>query len=128
MNLQKHKPYRNRQLLDLAHRVQECQIQLDGCPGFVEDGCEPVHSDQQIHGKGMRQKADDHQHAAGCYYCHALENRGRIRINGKQSAPMFLHRADLAPLAKKTEGPSLRGNYMTEQSKLIQLVGELVCG
>ena len=30
---------------------------------------------------------------------------------------MFLHRADLAPLAKKTEGPSLRGNDMTEQSK-----------
>lgn len=70
MNLQKHKPYRNRQLLDLAHRVQECQIQLEGCPGFVEDGCEPVHSDQQRHGKGMRQKSGDQYHAAGCHWCH----------------------------------------------------------
>ena len=34
---------------------------------------------------------------------------------------MFLHRADLAPLAKKTEGPSLRGNDMTEQSELDEI-------
>ena len=44
-----------------------------------------------------------------------------MALSFKQSAPMFLHRADLAPLAKKTEGPSLRGNDMQTPKWLVWL-------
>ena len=64
-------PYRNRKLLDLAHRVQECQFQIPGhCEGFSQDGCEPAHSNHSWHGKGMGQKARDYYHVAACASCH----------------------------------------------------------
>jgi hypothetical protein len=62
--------YRNRKLLDLAHRVQQCQFLLEGCPGYSIEGCEPAHSNQSAHGKGGSIKAADDQHAAACPYCH----------------------------------------------------------
>ena len=70
MNLQKHIPFRSRKLLDLAHRIQECTMQLPGCKGWVEHGCEPAHSDQGRHGKGGSQKSGDQYHAAICHHCH----------------------------------------------------------
>ena len=61
--------YRNRKLLDLAHKVTECQFRLPGCAGF-STGCEPAHSNQLRHGKGMGCKAHDHRHVASCHHCH----------------------------------------------------------
>ena len=70
--------FRSRPLLDLAHRVQECQLRLPGvCQGHSEHGCEPAHSNQQRHGKGMGYKADDFYHAAACHACHAELDQGR---------------------------------------------------
>lgn len=71
--------FRSRKLLDLAHRVHECQIQIPGvCEGYSAHGCEPAHSNQQIHGKGMGHKADDCYHAAACHSCHAQLDQGTI--------------------------------------------------
>lgn len=62
--------YRNRRLLNLAHRVTECQFRSPVCRGHSPHGCEPIHSDFSEHGKGMGIKASDDQHAAGCHDCH----------------------------------------------------------
>jgi hypothetical protein len=70
MSLTKRKPYRNRRLLDLAHKVNECQLRTPACTGYSPEGCEPAHSNHQEHGKGKGQKADDDQHAAACRACH----------------------------------------------------------
>ena len=71
--------YRNRKLLDLAHRVNECQLQLDGiCEGYSPDGCEPAHSNWLIHGKGGSTKADDVYHCAACHSCHFQLDQGTI--------------------------------------------------
>lgn len=70
--------YRNRKLLDLAHRVTECQLQIPGvCEGHSAHGCEPAHSNQQRHGKGMSIKADDNYHAAACHSCHVELDQGK---------------------------------------------------
>lgn len=70
--------YRSRPLLDLAHRVQYCQIQIPGvCQTYSDHGCEPAHSNQQKHGKGMGIKAHDFMHAAGCHACHAELDQGK---------------------------------------------------
>lgn len=70
--------YRDRKLLDLAHRVNECQLRLpEVCTGYSPDGCEPAHSNQSRHGKGMSIKADDNFHAAACHACHAELDQGR---------------------------------------------------
>lgn len=58
--------YRNRQLLDLAHRICECQ----NCGAYSPEGCEPAHSNQQRHGKGKSIKAHDCYFAALCHACH----------------------------------------------------------
>lgn len=69
---------RSRPLLDLAHRVNYCQVQIPGvCQTYSEHGCEPAHSNQQRHGKGMGHKADDCFHAAACHACHAELDQGR---------------------------------------------------
>lgn len=71
--------YRNRNLLDLAHRVNECQIQIPGiCIGYSVEGCEPAHSNWGVHGKGGALKAHDHFHAASCHPCHAAIDQGRV--------------------------------------------------
>lgn len=70
--------FRSRPLLDLAHRVNECQLRLpDVCEGYSSHGCEPAHSNQSRHGKGMSIKADDFYHAAACHSCHAELDQGR---------------------------------------------------
>ena len=65
--------YRNRQLLDLAHRVTECQW----CGQSTPDGCEPAHSNASWHGKGASIKAHDCYHAALCHDCHMHVDAGR---------------------------------------------------
>jgi hypothetical protein len=64
--------YRNRRLLDLAHRVNVCQFRLKGCKGYSAEGCEPAHSNQSRHGKGKSIKAADDQHVASCHHCHMI--------------------------------------------------------
>lgn len=62
--------YRNRKLLDLAHRVNHCMFRLAPCQGYSVEGCEPAHSNFQAHGKGTGIKAADDQHVAACPACH----------------------------------------------------------
>jgi hypothetical protein len=82
--------YRNRRLLDLAHRVTECQVQLPGvCEGHSSHGCEPAHSNQQRHGKGMGHKAADYMHAAACHSCHSELDQGR-RFTKAEKVEMFM--------------------------------------
>jgi len=70
--------YRNRKLLDLAHRVHECQVQIDGvCIGYSPHGCEPAHANWSEYGKSMGRKADDVYHAAACHACHAELDQGK---------------------------------------------------
>lgn len=64
--------YRNRKLLNLAHRINECQFRLPDCTGYAVDGCEPAHSNQGTHGKGKGIKAADDQHVASCHHCHMV--------------------------------------------------------
>jgi len=63
--------YRNRRLLNLAHRVTECQFQIEGvCQGHSAHGCEPAHSNHYEHGHGSGLKSADDQHCASCRSCH----------------------------------------------------------
>lgn len=64
--------YRNRKLLDLAHRCMECPCCGVGTP----DGCEPAHANWSSYGKGMSIKAHDCFHAAMCHDCHAAMDQG----------------------------------------------------
>ncbi len=61
--------YRNRKLLDLSHRVPECQFRLPGCKGWCE-ACEPAHADGLRYGKGTGIKSHDYYHVASCHACH----------------------------------------------------------
>jgi hypothetical protein len=70
--------YRNRKYLDLAHRITECQVKIPGvCQGYVPEGCEPAHSNQQRHGKGKGLKAEDCFYAAACHACHVELDQGK---------------------------------------------------
>lgn len=64
--------YRNRRLLDLAHRVQQCM----NCERWTDRGCEPAHQNGQESGKGIGIKGSDHRHAALCHDCHAWLDQG----------------------------------------------------
>jgi hypothetical protein len=64
--------HRDRRYLDLAHRVTECQC----CGRSAPEGCEPAHSNQGEHGKGMSIKAHDVFHAAMAHDCHARLDQG----------------------------------------------------
>ena len=66
--------YRNRDLLDLAHKLHDCPL----CNGYSVDGLEPAHSNQGKHGKGMGIKAHDNFHAAICHDCHNLLDNGML--------------------------------------------------
>ena len=77
--IEKQNPYRNRRLLNLAYRVNECQFKTSHCVGYVPHGCEPIHSDHQEHGKGMGIKSADDQHVAGCHACHLYYSNSRPR-------------------------------------------------
>lgn len=79
MNIVKRKPYRNRKILDLAHKVHDCQVRIPGvCIGYSVEGCEPAHSNQAKHGKGAGQKADDNRHVAACHACHVAIDQGAM--------------------------------------------------
>ena len=66
--------YRNRALLDLAHKLHDCPL----CQRYSIDGLEPAHSNQGKHGKGMSIKASDNFHAAVCHDCHMLLDNGML--------------------------------------------------
>lgn len=58
---------RNRQLLDLAYKLQ-CMV---GIPGVCTGGIgEPAHSNQARHGHGTGIKAHDHWFVSACRECH----------------------------------------------------------
>lgn len=60
--------YRNRQLLNLAHTMP-CMAEFPHqCTGH--DGCEPMHSDHHIFGRGGWHKSHDFAFAAGCHNAH----------------------------------------------------------
>lgn len=73
----KHASYRNRALLDLAHRIHECTLSMPGCIGYSVEGCEPCHANWAEFGKGGAQKADDCYFAAGCRHCHQELDQGK---------------------------------------------------
>lgn len=58
--------YRNRRWLDLAH---ECDVCMN-CARRTPQGCEPAHSSESEHGKGVGQKSHDCFAAFLCYLCH----------------------------------------------------------
>ena len=67
--------YRNRKLLDLAHRIQQCT----NCGAWRAEGMDPAHSNQQDHGKGKALKGHDCFFAALCSRCHRwLDNQGGL--------------------------------------------------
>ena len=60
--------YRNRKLLDCAHRMP-CLVDFPhSCTAHL--GVEPMHSDQQIFGRGHGHKSPDWAFAAGCHQAH----------------------------------------------------------
>lgn len=71
-------PFRSRSLLDLAHRVHDCQIKIpEVCTGWTPEGCEPVHPNwSSWTEKGMGQKASD-LCAAGCHACGMAIDQGK---------------------------------------------------
>ncbi len=94
--------YRNRKLLDLAHRVQTCQ----GCGIGTPDGCEPAHANWSIYGKGMSIKAHDNFHAALCHWCHAgLDQDNKMSREEKME---FWYRAHIATMLLYFESEWLR--------------------
>lgn len=71
--------FRDRKLLDLAHRLEQCQC---GC-GLWVPGCEPAHSNQGVHGKGMSIKAHDCFHAAMAHDHHVAIDQGS-KLSGEE--------------------------------------------
>lgn len=77
--------HRDRKLLDLAHELEDCLLQLPGvCQGVALGGCEPAHSNQQIHGRGASHKAHDVFHVAACHACHAELDQGNKFIRAEK--------------------------------------------
>lgn len=69
--------YRSRRLLDLAHGIKACQIQIpEVCTGYQAHGCEPCHGPKSMLNGGMGCKSDD-VFAAGCHPCHVELDQGR---------------------------------------------------
>ena len=62
---------RNRRLLDLAHRLDQCT----NCDKWTE-GCEPAHENGIVAGKGFGIKGQDNRHAALCHACHVAYDQG----------------------------------------------------
>lgn len=72
--------YRNRRLLDLAHGINECTLQIPGvCIGWSDHGCEPAHANnwRPEYGKGGARKAHDCFFAAACHACHVEIDQGK---------------------------------------------------
>lgn len=74
MSFAKDIEYRNRKLLDLAHR-EDAECGNCGRPG----PCEPAHSNMSAHGKGGARKAHDCFFANLCHACHAWLDQGKGR-------------------------------------------------
>lgn len=69
--------YRSRSLLDLAHRVNECQMGIPGvCEEYSAHGCEPAHGPKSWLSGGIGCKSDD-IHAASCHSCHVEIDQGK---------------------------------------------------
>lgn len=64
--------FRSRKLLDLAHRITECQ----NCGRYCADGCEPAHENSVEAGKGFGIKSHDNRIAALCNPCHRWLDQG----------------------------------------------------
>lgn len=70
--------HRDRKYLDLAHKVNECQMKLPGvCIGYSYEGCEPAHSNNLTDGKGQGLKSHDYKTAALCPACHKEYDNGK---------------------------------------------------
>ena len=75
--LLKHKPYRSRSLLDLAHSINECTVQVPGvCVGYVPEGCEPAHLAKTLFDGGGAMKSSD-IFAASCHSCAVECDQGK---------------------------------------------------
>ena len=79
--------YRNRKLLDLAHKLNTCT----SCEAYIVEGLEPAHSDSQRHGKGTGHKAADNFHAAVCHACHLKLGGNRMTREEKQYMWQWAH-------------------------------------
>lgn len=71
--------FRNRKFLDLAHRINECQIGIpEVCRGYTVEGCEPAHPNwSSWSNKGMGHKAHD-MFAASCHECAVTIDQGNV--------------------------------------------------
>lgn len=68
---------RSRGLLDLAHEINQCQIQIpDVCTGYSPEGCEPAHGPRSMLDGGGALKSSD-VFAAGCHACHIEIDQGK---------------------------------------------------
>lgn len=78
---------RNRALLDLSHRLQECLLKVPSvCTEYVAEGCQPAHSNLMRHGKGKGTKAEDWFHVAACPSCHREIDQGHRLTRGEREA------------------------------------------
>lgn len=69
--------YRNRKLLDCAHIMHDCTIQIPGvCRGYSVEGLEPAHGPKSWLNGGGAHKSDD-VFAAACHECHVELDQGR---------------------------------------------------
>ena len=84
--------YRNRDLLNLAHKLHDCPL----CQRYSVDGLEPAHSNQSKHGKALGLKGHDNFHAAICHDCHALLDNGML--NREDAVSMWEMAYDLTML------------------------------
>lgn len=62
--------YRNRALLDIAHGMPCCADFPHACTDYL--GCEPMHSDSHLFGRGSWHKSHDFAFAAGCRTAHQM--------------------------------------------------------
>ena len=70
--------YRNRRLLDLAHSIKACQLQIpEVCIGHQEHGCEPAHGPKSWLDGGAGLKSAD-VFAAACHPCHVELDQGKL--------------------------------------------------
>ena len=75
---------RNPALLRMAEG-RHCMLRV---PGVCRDGMRTTvacHSNQAIHGKGARRKADDHFSAWGCFHCHTWLDQGMGKRADKEA-------------------------------------------
>lgn len=78
--------YRNRQLLDLAHDMPCMADFPHDCTAY--NGCEPMHADSQIFGRGAGHKSHDFAFAAGCREAHRILT-AKVNDEIKREAKFF---------------------------------------